>query len=86
MKPRHYVAINAIIIALIILLPGWSITAANLAAETGLLTRVDGRHMITLSWANGMGIGLFNVIALAGLLTIVNTLILTANRLGSPQG
>ncbi|WP_336794271.1 hypothetical protein [Gordonia malaquae] len=85
MKLRIYALINAAIIAAIFLLPGQSITAANIAAETGLLTRVGGEHTITLTFANDMGLALPNIVTIIGVLLIVNTLIAVAYQLRSVQ-
>lgn len=87
MTPRIYFLANVLFLAAVFVLPAWSVTAANLTAETGLLSPVGARHVFVLHWVNDMGVGFFNLLTLAGLLTIGNTLLATLSRLRStPQG
>ena len=76
LSARLIVALNIAVLACILILPAISIRAANTTVEWGLLTRVGGTHnLLTLGYTGGLGIGPFNIVAIAGLLAVVNAAI-----------
>lgn len=83
MKPRLILLTNVAIMLLVFAAPAFSIKAANFCVETGLLTTVNGSHIVTLGYAYNLGFSWLNLLALIGILILADTTISAASKVRS---
>lgn len=68
----------AAVIALSLILTITSMSFANSAVELGFLTGVGGRKLFAIPFSGGVGIGVVNLIPIAGFLLVIGSAVWAA--------
>lgn len=78
MVAKKVALVNAIAVALALVLSTTSVSFANHAVELGFLSGVNGRKLVTIPFSGGIGIGVVNLIPIVGLLLVIGAAVYAA--------